>query len=158
MIIGTDGSTRLFPLIEHFQKTYQTTICLDGTTESYDLEKPLTEVLIDEKIIQNITLESLQNIIQKHFTGDIFQSPPLYSATWINGTRSYERMRKGETGLELQEKPRTIHSFEILSYQWPKIECKITVSHGTYIRSIARDIGALLGTGGYLENLDRTSL
>lgn len=158
MIVGTDGSPRLFPMIEHFQKTYQTTIRLDGTTESYDLEKPVIEVPVDKKTLQNITLESIQNIVKKHFLWDILQSPPLYSAIWIDGTRSYERMRKGETDLKLEAKPRTIHEFKILSYEWPRIECEITVSHGTYIRSIARDIGKILGTGGYLEKLERISL
>ncbi len=158
MIVGTEGSPRLFPLIEHFQKTYKTTIRLDGTTESYDLEKPATEIPVTEDIIQDITLEKLQKIIQEHFSGDILQIPPLYSAIWIDGKRSYERVRKWETWLELQAKPRTIHEFKILSYEWPRIECEITVSHGTYIRSIARDIWEILGTGGYLEKLERVSL
>lgn len=158
LIVGTHGSPRLFPLIEHFQKTYRTTIRLDGTTASYDLEKPVIAMRVHKKIIQSITLESLQNIVQKHFNGDILQSPPLYSAVWIDGTRSYERMRKGEMDLKLEAKPRTIHEFNIVSYEWPRIECEITVSHGTYIRSIARDMGEILGTGGYLEKLERTSL
>jgi tRNA pseudouridine55 synthase len=145
-------------LIEHFQKTYKTTIRLDGTTESYDLEKPVTEVPVDKDVFQNITIERLQDIVQQHFNGDILQTPPLYSAIWIDGRRSYERVRNGETNLILEAKPRTIHEFKILSYKWPRIECEITVSHGTYIRSIARDIGELLGTGGYLEKLERTSL
>jgi len=158
MIVGTEGSPRLFPLIEHFHKTYKTTIRLDGTTESYDLEKPATEIPVTEDIIQDITLGKLQKIIQEHFSGDILQIPPLYSAIWIDGKRSYERVRKWETWLELQAKPRTIHEFKILSYEWPRIECEITVSHGTYIRSIARDIGEILRTGGYLEKLERVSL
>jgi len=158
MIVWADGSPRLFPLIEHFQKTYTTTIRLDGTTVSYDLEKPIEAIEISEDTIQTITLERLQKIVEENFIGDIFQIPPLYSAVWIDGKRSYERMRKGETGLELEAKPRTIHSFEIVSYTWPRISCRITVSHGTYIRSIARDIGELLWTGGYLETLERTSL
>ena len=158
MIIGIDWSTRLFPMIEHFQKTYTTTIRLDGTTASYDLEKPIETIEISKDVIQKITLEGLQEIVKENFIGDILQAPPLYSAIWIDGKRSYERMRKGEIGLELEAKPRTIHNFEILSYTWPQISCRITVSHGTYIRSIARDIGELLWTGGYLETLERTSL
>jgi tRNA pseudouridine55 synthase len=145
-------------MIEHFQKTYTTTIRLDGTTESYDLEKPVIKIPAEDEKIANITLEKLEDIIQKHFSGNILQTPPLYSAIWINGKRSYERVRNGETDLKLEAKPRTIHEFKILSYIWPRIECEITVSHGTYIRSIARDIGEILGTGGYLEKLERTSL
>lgn len=158
MIVWTEGSPRLFPLIEHFQKTYKTTIRLDGTTESFDLEKPIIEVPVKQADIENITLETLQDIVQKHFSGNILQSPPLYSATWIDGTRSYERMRNWEKDLQIPAKPRIIHEFKILSYEWPRIECEITVSHGTYIRSIARDMGEILGTGGYLEKLERVSL
>jgi tRNA pseudouridine55 synthase len=158
MIVGTYGSPRLFPLIEHFHKTYTTAIRLDGTTESFDLEKPIIKVPVKQTIIENITLETLRYVVQKHFSGNILQSPPLYSAIWIDGKRSYERVRNGETDLKLEAKPRTIHEFKILSYTWPRIACEITVSHGTYIRSIARDIGEILGTGGYLEKLERTSL
>ena len=67
MIVGTDGSPRLFPLIEHFQKTYRATIRLDGTTESYDLEKSIETISVSEEIIQNITLEKLQKIVQENF-------------------------------------------------------------------------------------------
>lgn len=58
----------------------------------------------------------------------------------------------------IQAKKRYIHKFHILKYEWPLIECEIVVSHGTYIRSIARDLGELLGTGGYLEKLERTAI
>ena len=158
MLVGTMGSPRLFPMLENLTKTYLTTIRLDGTTESYDLEKPIQPISISEDTIRDITPEKLQAIIKKHFLWDILQSPPLYSAVWIDGTRSYERMRKGETNLQIPAKPRTIHEFKILSYVWPRIECEITVSHGTYIRSIARDMGEILWTGGYLEKLERIFL
>jgi len=94
MIVGTDGSPRLFPLIEHFQKTYTATLRLDGTTASYDLEKPIEAIEILEETIQSITLEKLQKIVKENFIGNILQVPPLYSAIWIDGKRSYERMRK----------------------------------------------------------------
>ncbi len=102
---------------------------------------------LDEKNIDNVTIPKIQTVIEKNFIGNIVQIPPLYSAIWVDGKRAYHRMRKGETDITLEEKPRTIHAFEILSYQWPALVCEITVSHGTYIRSIARDMGILLGTG-----------
>lgn len=157
MIIGTNGSPRLFPLIEHFSKTYVTTIRLDGTTDSYDLEQPIRECTIDPTRISELSKEYIQDIIDKNFVWSIAQTPPNFSATWVNWKRAYDLARKGEE-IELKSKQRVVHNFEILEYAWPKIVAKITVSHGTYIRSLARDMGIALGTGWYLEQLERTSL
>ena len=68
------------------------------------------------------------------------QSPPKYSAVWINGQRAYELARKGREMEEIEAKKRTIHELRIISYEWPRVHCEISVSHGTYIRSIARDL------------------
>jgi tRNA pseudouridine55 synthase len=67
MIIGTDGSPRLFPLIENFSKTYNTTIRLDGTSDSYDLEQPIKQVKISKNTLENISQEYIEKIIQKNF-------------------------------------------------------------------------------------------
>ncbi len=158
MIIGTNGSSRLFPLIESFQKTYRTSIRLDGTTSSYDLEQPVQEIDIKQDVIEGITQERIKTIIRENFIGDISQIPPLYSAIWVDGKRAYHRMRKGEEDIILEPKLRTIHSFNLISYTWPILLCEITVSHGTYIRSLARDIGEKLGCGGYLGSLERISI
>lgn len=158
MILGTNGSSRLFPFTESFQKTYKTTIRLDGTTVSYDLEHPVQEIRVEQAIINRITEEKIRTLIQNDFLGNISQVPPLYSAIWVDGKRAYQRMRKWETSIMLEPKPRTVHSFEIMRYRWPSLECTITVSHGTYIRSIARDIGEKLGCGGYIESLERVWL
>lgn len=158
MIIGTEWSSRLFPLLDNLSKTYIATIRLDGTTLSYDLEHPVEIVKIDQKIIDTLTRESLESAIQENFIGEIMQSPPLYSAVWIDGQRAYDRARKWEDIGEIEQKKRTIHSFRIISYTWPALICEIQVSHGTYIRSIARDLGHILWTGGYLEGLERTAI
>ncbi len=158
MIVGTHWSPRLFPLLENFTKTYIATIRLDGTSASYDLEQPVENIPIEKKIIENIHIKSIESIIQKKFTGEILQSPPLYSAVWIDGQRAYEIARKGEKNIEMKPKKRTIHSFKIISYSWPTIICEIEVSHGTYIRSIARDLWSALWTGGYIEKLERVAI
>lgn len=157
MIIGTGWSPRLFPLLDTLTKTYQTTIRLDGKTISHDLEHPVEKITISPEIIESLSLDYIAWIIQKHFTGDIMQSPPIYSAIWIDGERAYELARKWEK-IEMIPKKRTIHEFKILSYNWPSLVCEITVSHGTYIRSIAHNLGEVLWTGGYLEKLDRTTI
>lgn len=94
MIIGTSGSSRLFPLIEHFNKTYTTTIQLDGTTASFDLEQTIIPIDVSKETIAGIDREKIQHIINTHFTGDIMQIPPNYSAVWIDGRRAYDLVRK----------------------------------------------------------------
>lgn len=158
MLIGTHGSSRLFPMTEDWPKTYHAHIRLDGTTASYDLEHPIETINIDKCIIDSITLPLIDQVIKTNFTGSIAQTPPAYSATWISGTRSYERIRKGEVNLEIPTKTRYIYDFKIIKYTWPLLEVEITVSHGTYIRSIAHDLWEKLQTGGYLESLTRLSL
>lgn len=157
MIIGTGGSPRLFPLLETLTKTYKTTIRLDGTTSSHDLEHPVENMIISPEIIDTLNQKYIESVIQDYFTGDIMQSPPLYSAVWIDGQRAYELARKWETR-EIQAKKRTIQSFKIISYSWPVLVAEIEVSHGTYIRSLAHDLGLILGTGGYIEKLERTAI
>ncbi len=145
MIIGTHGSSRLFPLLEDLSKTYRASIRLDGTTSSYDLEQPI-EPIVQSNLGCSLTQEYIEKIIQQHFTGEIDQIPPIYSAVWIDGKRAYELARKGHD-VEINPKKRIIHMFRIIDYTWPRIVCEITVSHGTYIRSIARDLGNILKTG-----------
>jgi len=139
MIIGTDGSPRLFPMIEHFKKTYITTIRLDGTTESHDLEKPIVYAQISEENIKKISREYIEKVIRENFLGNIQQVPPNYSAVWVDGKRAYDLVRKGHE-IDIKSKERYVDQFEILEYTWPRITAKIAVSHGTYIRSLARDL------------------
>jgi len=157
MIIGTEGSPRLFPLIESCTKTYRATIRLDGTTPSYDLEQPVKQIEAPESVKKTITKQYLESIIWDFFSGEIMQIPPIYSAVWIGGQRAYDLARKWQN-IEIKAKKRTIDSFDIISYQWPTIIAKITVSHGTYIRSIARDLWEHLKTGWYIEELERISI
>lgn len=139
MIIGTDGSTRLFPLIENFTKKYRTTIRLDGITNSYDLEEPIQKLDIPEITTNTITQEYIESVLRHHFYGEIMQVPPVYSAVWIDGQRAYDLARKGHN-VEIKAKKRVVHEFQIISYVWPILTLDIVVSHGTYIRSIARDL------------------
>ncbi len=157
MIIWTCGTSRLFPLMEERPKTYVATIQLDGTTDSYDLEQPITSLEIDKNIIASLSKKYIEDIISNHFVGEIEQVPPHYSAVWINGKRAYELARSWQE-ISIASKKRTIYSFEILSYSWPQITAKISVSSGTYIRSLARDLWNILATWWYLADLRRISI
>lgn len=126
-------------MIENFTKKYRATIRLDGTTSSYDLEQPVKKVEISQIVINSITKEYIESIFQQYFYGEIMQIPPTYSAVWIDGQRAYELARKGHE-VEIKAKKRTIHEYKIVSYTWPVLVVDMIVSHGTYIRSVARDL------------------
>jgi tRNA pseudouridine55 synthase len=158
MIVGTHWSTRLFPLLDTLTKTYKTSIRLDGTTPSYDLEHPIEMLTIEQKKIDTLTRGVIESVVQKHFTGEILQSPPMYSAIWIDGQRAYELARRWEEKRAIEPKKRIIYSLNIISYSWPLLVCEVQVSHGTYIRSIARDLWVILWTGGYIEKLERIAI
>ncbi|MBI2676409.1 MAG: tRNA pseudouridine(55) synthase TruB [Candidatus Yanofskybacteria bacterium] len=95
--------------------------------------------------------------VLKKFTGEIIQTPPLFSAVKIKGRKAYELARRGITP-ELKPRKVKIYSIKILKYKWPYLEIETKVSSGTYIRSLAHDLGKVLKTGGYLEKLIRTGI
>ncbi len=89
------------------------------------------------------------------FTGEILQRPPAFSALHVGGRRAYELAREGRL-IELPPRPVVVHSLEILAYDWPHLTLRVTCGKGTYIRSLARDLGQALGVGGMLRGLRRT--
>ena len=141
--------------IEEFmgqEKEYTGKFILGQTTPSHDLETDVTE----QKDISGLTV-SLIKEATKNFIGKIRQLPPQHSAIRIGGKRAYEFARKGE---EIELKPREVEviEFEITSISLPEITFRIICSKGTYIRSIARDFGAILGVGAYMSELCRTRI
>lgn len=95
--------------------------------------------------------------ILKQFVGEISQTPPAYSAIKIDGQRAYKLARKGQD-FDIPSRQVTIHSLELLSYEYPQLKIRTHVSSGTYIRTLAEDIGAALGTGAYCSQLRRTTI
>jgi tRNA pseudouridine55 synthase len=91
------------------------------------------------------------------FTGEIMQRPPIFSALKINGQRAYKLARNGEE-VEIPARPVTVHSLELLDYTYPEVKIRTHVSSGTYIRSLAVDIGEQLSTGAYCTELRRISI
>lgn len=144
---------RATKLANHFQaedKEYLTTITLGATTPSYDLEKNIDFHYPVEHINQQLIEETLLQ-----FIGEQEQVPPLFSAKLVDGRRAYELAREGR---EHKLKPSliTINSIELVEWSSPNLTLKIECSKGTYIRSIARDVGVALKSGGYLTSLIRT--
>lgn len=152
MIICTGGATKKIDDIQAMSKQYLAEITFGASTPSFDLE---TEV---DKIynVSHITEELIREKIQQ-FKGEIEQVPPLFSAKKVNGVRAYQLARNG-VEKELKPAKVTIYAIELLKFSHPVATFSITCSKGTYIRSLARDLGYALESGGYLTALRRTAV
>ena len=150
MIICTGRATKLIDNLQAGVKEYEASIALGATTPSFDLE---TE--IDARYpVEHITEELVRDVLSR-FTGRIEQIPPAFSACKVDGKRAYELARKGRE-VDLKPKVLVIDSIELLSFARYSISIRVVCSKGTYIRALARDIGAALGSGGHLTALRRT--
>jgi tRNA pseudouridine55 synthase len=134
------------------EKEYTGTFIIGKTTESFDLEKEVIEVADTS----HITLENVKDAAL-HLTGDIMQVPPMHSAIKVDGKRVYEAARKGQT-VKMESRPVKVSLFEITGFENPEIHFRIVCSKGTYIRSLARDLGEILKTGAYMSSLCRTRI
>lgn len=137
-------------------KVYEATIRLGETSTTGDPEGAISKV--EEPALGSIEgreykVEEIEKVLQK-FTGEIEQTPPIFSAIKVNGQRAYKLARKGEE-VEIPVRKVTIHALEMVDYSYPELKIRTHVSSGTYIRSLAVDIGAALGTGAYCSQLRR---
>jgi len=150
--IAVGKATRLLQFLPH-DKAYRATIQFGITTTTDDLAG---EILISQPAAE-LSLEQIVPIL-KQFQGKIVQVPPKYSAIQVQGKRLYDLARAGEE-IDVPERTVEVDRIEVLDWQagdFPKLEVAIACSAGTYIRAIARDLGAVLGTGGTLAALTRT--
>ena len=154
MIIVTGKECRNAGTYSKLDKVYEATIQLGQTSSTGDPEGELTEVS-DLKP----TLDEVNEALGQ-FIGEIQQTPPIYSAIKINGKRAYKLAREGGTAetIEMPVRTVTIFSLELIEYAYPEIKIRVHVSSGTYIRTLAEDIGKVLGTGAYCTQLRRTKI
>jgi tRNA pseudouridine55 synthase len=152
MIVCTGKETKNIDQIQAKEKEYVATIRLGATTPSYDRETAENEFFPTEHISLELVKEKLIA-----FIGEIDQIPPLFSAIKIEGKRAYEHARKG-SDMVLQAKKITISELELLNFSKTEIVLRVVCSKGTYIRSLARDIGSALNSGAYLIGLRRTRI
>lgn len=152
VIICTGKATKQIMQYQDLDKAYDAQVRLGSTTPSFDLETEVDETFPWEHITQEMVSVSL-----KQFTGELQQIPPLYSAKSVDGKRAYEMARKGKT-VELKPQQITINHLELLSFTPPDLTIQVECSKGTYIRSLARDIGISLNSGGHLTGLRRTRI
>lgn len=152
MILCTGKATKKIDGFLHQDKEYIATIKLGATTPSFDKETEEDGTYPTEHITQDLVEQVLQQ-----FVGDIQQTPPVFSAIRIQGQHAYELARKN---IDVEIPTRTIHidEIELLQYNLPYITIRVACSKGTYIRSLARDLGKALGSGAYLDALQRTKI
>jgi len=152
VIICTGKATKQIMQYQDLDKAYDAQVRLGSTTPSFDLETEIDETFPWEHITHEMVSISL-----KQFTGELQQLPPQYSAKSVDGKRAYDMARKGKT-VELKPQQITINHLELLSFTPPDLTIQVECSKGTYIRSLARDIGISLKSGGHLTGLRRTRI
>ncbi|MFD2998848.1 tRNA pseudouridine(55) synthase TruB [Pontibacter toksunensis] len=152
LILCTGKYTKHIDVIQGQEKEYTGTICLGQTTPSYDRETEVTET----RDISHLSEEEIKAAAAK-FVGTIEQVPPIYSAVQVDGKRAYDLARKGKSA-ELKPRTITIKAFDITAKESAEVHFRVVCSKGTYIRSLAHDLGQKLGCGAHLASLVRTRI
>lgn len=152
LILCTGKKTKEIETLQAHTKEYVATLQLGASTASHDMEHPVDEVFPTEQI----TRERIEQVLTS-FVGDVQQVPPVYSAVCVNGKRAYQLSRKGKD-FEIKAKTVHIEEIELLYFDEEMMQMSIRVvcGKGTYIRSLARDIGEALDSAAYLTSLCRT--
>ena len=152
LILCTGKETKNIESLQRHTKEYTATLQLGATTPSYDREHTVDYTYPTRHITRQLIEATLPQ-----FVGEIMQRPPLYSACMIDGHRAYKMARKGED-IELAPKPIHIDEIELTDFnpETMQLSIRVVCGKGTYIRSLARDIGAALGCGAFLTALCRT--
>lgn len=152
LLLCTGKATKRIEELQSHTKEYVADLMLGATTPSFDMEHPVDTTYPYEHITPDLVKETLPR-----FIGDIAQRPPLFSACKVDGTRAYKLARDG-SDMELAPKQIRIDEIELIACELPKITIRVVCGKGTYIRSLARDLGEALGSGAYLTRLERTRI
>ena len=150
LVILVGPAVRLSEYVSASDKRYQAIIRLGGSTDTFDAEGLVTPT----KDPVNVTEAQFETALQT-FVGEIEQTPPPYSAVKVQGRKAYEMAREGEE-VELAPRKITVHHLEVLEWAPPEVVIDVHCSSGTYVRSLANDLGVMLGCGAYLVGLRRT--
>lgn len=154
LILGINKGTKALTALVGLDKTYEATAILGATSTTEDPEGTITSTDVPVPP----TRDEVDAVLTK-FRGRYLQTAPAFSAKKIGGKKLYDLARAGKMeGIELPKKDVVISELEIMDYTWPELKFRVSCSSGTYIRSLARDIGEALGTGAYLTQLRRTRI
>lgn len=152
MVILVGRATKHCDQIMAGRKRYIAEVDLSRTSTTDDLEGEMTTV----EVTAIPTREQVDAAL-RGFVGVIMQRPPDHSAVWVDGKRAYHIARKGHTP-EIAARPVEVLSIDVMKYEWPMLTIDVACGKGTYIRSLARDVGAALSVGGVLTALQRTEV
>ena len=152
LVLAIGKSTKDLQGLTKLDKVYQAELTLGVTSSTDDGEGELTSIADHPEPSKEQIMSALEG-----FTGEIRQTPPAFSAIKIGGKRAYKLARAGKQ-VKIEPRIVTIYSITSVSYDYPKLFFEVKVSSGTYIRSLARDIGERIGTGAYLSGLRRTAI
>jgi len=152
LVICTGKFTKKIESYQAQEKEYTGTITLGATTPSYDLESDFDATFDTSDISEDSIREAIAT-----FEGDIMQHPPAFSAIKKDGKRLYELARKGKE-VKTEPRPVSIYAFEVTSIEMPHVHFRVQCSKGTYIRSLAHDLGKALNNGAHLSALRRTKI
>ncbi len=150
LVVLVGPAVRLSEYVSAADKRYQATIRLGSSTDTYDSEGEVT----DTAPLNGISEDSFLDVLNS-FVGEIEQIPPPYSAVKVKGRKAYEMARKGEE-VELEPRKIQVYSLDVLEWAPPEVVVDVYCSSGTYVRSLANDLGKALGTGAHLIGLRRT--
>jgi tRNA pseudouridine55 synthase len=152
LVLAIGQATRLIEYVQAMPKVYRARIRLGATSDTDDADGVVTP----NPAATKVTLEAFRTALDE-FVGEIEQVPPAYSAARVEGRRAYDLARRGHE-VVLAPRPVRIDQIDLLAYAWPDLDLDISCGKGTYIRSIARDLGRALGVGGYLTSLRRLQI
>ena len=150
LLICIGKATKMVNALQSEEKEYVAELELGATTPSHDMEHPIDKRYPTEHITRELIDEALHSL-----TGERLQAPPIYSAKKVEGVRAYEFARAGEE-VELKKALINIYEIEVLDFAMPYLKLRVRCSKGTYIRSLAYEVGEALNSGAYLRSLRRT--
>jgi tRNA pseudouridine55 synthase len=152
LVVCLGQATRLIEYLAGEPKTYEARIQLGTATDTYDAEGQIT----GQAAVPPLHRASLDRLLDR-FRGDIMQTPPVYSALKQDGVALHRRARRGET-VQVAPRPVSIYELKLLAFDGQAVQVRVVCSAGTYIRSLAHDLGRALGCGGHLSSLRRTAV
>ena len=153
LVVGVGKATKSLERFMKTRKGYRTEIDLSAFTPSDDRESDLQPVEVETRP----EAATITDLLQSRFTGEFLQRPPNFSAKKIDGRRAYAAARKGETP-KLEPRLVTVHDIQLEAYEWPLATVRVECEKGFYVRSLARELGQELGTGGHCASIRRISV
>jgi len=151
LIIAIGSATKEISKYMNLPKEYEVLVEFGKTSTTYDADGEITQCILND-----VGRGEFEKVLEG-FIGEIMQTPPIFSAKKIKGVRAYDLARQGKE-VKLEPRKVQIDKIEILEWSWPFVRLRVNCGKGTYIRSLAHDIGEKLGCGGYVKELRRTAI